>query len=216
MCIYDPVCVCVCTYVLCAEAKQQMSLTEWCEVKAGVSPPETQRNWHSAGILQDAELLDNGGDSVFNQMVISPAKFFFFQSVNKYATKVNHDRVCLQSEKDATSLEPWLLKEMDTCISSVFLHQDADAFVQLFNLIVNENISGTVFSVTVTPFKSARSTSVLTLQCQVNVHVFGFSCIDFSGLQAQRNKCHPSDGGCRERLHQPDGAASQHGGQCAR
>ncbi|XP_060769254.1 3'-5' RNA helicase YTHDC2 isoform X2 [Neoarius graeffei] len=95
------------------EAKQQTSLTEWCEVKAGVSPPESQKNRTSAGVLQDTDLLDSGGDSVFSQM----------------------------SEKDVTSLEPWLLKEMDTCISSIFLQQDADAFVQLFNLIVNESIS---------------------------------------------------------------------------
>lgn len=54
--------------------------------------------------------------------------------------------LCFQSEKDVTSLEPWLLKEMDACISSIFLQQDADAFVQLFNLIVNENISGTVLT----------------------------------------------------------------------
>ncbi|XP_026778235.2 3'-5' RNA helicase YTHDC2 isoform X2 [Pangasianodon hypophthalmus] len=95
------------------EAKQQTSLTEWCEVKAGVSPPVSQKNRQSAGVLEDADLLDNGGDSVFSQM----------------------------SEKDVTSLEPWLLKEMDACISSIFLQQEADAFVQLFNLIVNENIS---------------------------------------------------------------------------
>lgn len=40
------------------------------------------------------------------------------------------------------TLEPWLLKEMDACISNIFLKQDSDAFVQLFNLILNENISG--------------------------------------------------------------------------
>ncbi|XP_058239188.1 3'-5' RNA helicase YTHDC2 [Hemibagrus wyckioides] len=95
------------------EAKQQMSLTEWCEVKAGISRQESQRKLHSASVLQDTDLLDNGGDSVFSQM----------------------------SEKDVTSLEPWLLREMDNCISSIFLQQDADAFVQLFNLIVNENVS---------------------------------------------------------------------------
>ncbi|KAK3527693.1 hypothetical protein QTP86_034156 [Hemibagrus guttatus] len=95
------------------EAKQQTSLTEWCAVKAGVSRRESQRNQHSASVLQDTDLLDNGGDSVFSQM----------------------------SEKDVTSLEPWLLKEMDNCISSIFLQQEADAFVQLFNLIVHENVS---------------------------------------------------------------------------
>ncbi|GAA6095870.1 3'-5' RNA helicase YTHDC2 isoform X1 [Tachysurus ichikawai] len=95
------------------EAKQQTSLTEWCEVKAGASPPESQKKQHSDTVLPDTDLLDNGGDSVFCQM----------------------------SEKDVTSLEPWLVKEMDSCISTIFLQQDAGAFVQLFNLIVNENVS---------------------------------------------------------------------------
>ncbi|KAJ8395601.1 hypothetical protein AAFF_G00030820 [Aldrovandia affinis] len=45
------------------------------------------------------------------------------------------------SEKDVASLDPWLLKEMDACISDIFLSQDADAFVQLFNLISSENVS---------------------------------------------------------------------------
>lgn len=49
-----------------------------------------------------------------------------------------------QNEKDTGSLDPWLLKEMDACISDIFLNQDADAFVQLFNLILSENVSGTV------------------------------------------------------------------------
>jgi hypothetical protein len=47
-----------------------------------------------------------------------------------------------QNEKDVASLDPWLLKEMDACISDIFLNQDADAFIQLFNLILSENVSG--------------------------------------------------------------------------
>lgn len=48
----------------------------------------------------------------------------------------------LQNEKDVASLDPWLLKEMDACISDIFLNEDHDAFVQLFNLILSENVSG--------------------------------------------------------------------------
>ncbi|XP_035383083.1 3'-5' RNA helicase YTHDC2 isoform X2 [Electrophorus electricus] len=95
------------------EERQQTSLTEWCELKAGLSQPKCQRDRLPIRILQENELLDDGGDSVFSQL----------------------------SEKDVTTLEPWLMKEMDSCISSVFLEQDTDAFVQLFNLILNENIS---------------------------------------------------------------------------
>uniref|UniRef100_A0AAR2LMR3 RNA helicase n=1 Tax=Pygocentrus nattereri TaxID=42514 RepID=A0AAR2LMR3_PYGNA len=95
------------------EERQQTSLTEWCEVKEGVSRPESQRDKLPTCILQENDLLDDGGESVFSHL----------------------------NEKDVASLEPWLLKEMDTCISDIFLEQDADAFIQLFNLILNENIS---------------------------------------------------------------------------
>lgn len=65
-------------YVLSAEAKQQMSLTEWCDLKAGVSQQESQRKLHSVSVLQDTDLLDNGGDSVFSQMVVFSASSVFF------------------------------------------------------------------------------------------------------------------------------------------
>uniref|UniRef100_A0A8C8F0K5 R3H domain-containing protein n=1 Tax=Oncorhynchus tshawytscha TaxID=74940 RepID=A0A8C8F0K5_ONCTS len=94
--------------------KQQTSLTEWCKVQEGGSRQEPQREKTSAScVLQQNDLLDDGGDSVFNQL----------------------------NEKDVASLDPWLLKEMDACISDIFLNQDADAFIQLFNLILSENVS---------------------------------------------------------------------------
>lgn len=34
------------------------------------------------------------------------------------------------------------MKEMDSCISSIFLNEDQDAFIQLFNLILYENVNG--------------------------------------------------------------------------
>ncbi|XP_068190442.1 3'-5' RNA helicase YTHDC2 isoform X2 [Antennarius striatus] len=37
-------------------------------------------------------------------------------------------------------LAPWLVKEMDSCITKIFLDEDQDAFVQLFNLILYENV----------------------------------------------------------------------------
>ncbi|KAL0965522.1 hypothetical protein UPYG_G00282400 [Umbra pygmaea] len=94
------------------EEKQQTSLTEWCKVQEGSSRQNPHRETKSC-VLQENDLLDDGGDSVFNQL----------------------------KEKDASSLDPWLLKEMDACISDIFLNQDADAFVQLFNLIMSENVS---------------------------------------------------------------------------
>ncbi|XP_076615090.1 3'-5' RNA helicase YTHDC2 isoform X1 [Chaetodon auriga] len=52
------------------------------------------------------------------------------------------DSACKQpSESGTEQLEPWLLKEMDSCISNVFLNEDQDAFTQLFNLILYENVN---------------------------------------------------------------------------
>ncbi|XP_048042630.1 3'-5' RNA helicase YTHDC2 [Megalobrama amblycephala] len=95
------------------EERQQTSLTEWCDARQDVLQPEPAREKTPTCVLQENDLLDDGGDSVFSQM----------------------------SEKDVATLEPWLLREMDACISNIFLHQDSDAFIQLFNLILNENIS---------------------------------------------------------------------------
>uniref|UniRef100_A0A673ZUT1 RNA helicase n=1 Tax=Salmo trutta TaxID=8032 RepID=A0A673ZUT1_SALTR len=97
------------------EEKQQTSLTEWCKVREGGfrQEPQREKTTSASCVLQENDLLDDGGDSVFSQL----------------------------NEKDVASLDPWLLKEMDACISDIFLNQDADAFVQLFNLILSENVS---------------------------------------------------------------------------
>lgn len=47
-----------------------------------------------------------------------------------------------QEENGPGALEPWLVKEMDSCLSSVFLDEDQDAFLQLFNLILYESVNG--------------------------------------------------------------------------
>uniref|UniRef100_A0A8C3ATJ1 RNA helicase n=1 Tax=Cyclopterus lumpus TaxID=8103 RepID=A0A8C3ATJ1_CYCLU len=46
-----------------------------------------------------------------------------------------------QTENDTEQLEPWLLKEMDSCISNIFLNEDQDVFIQLFNLILYESVN---------------------------------------------------------------------------
>nr|XP_040053239.1 3'-5' RNA helicase YTHDC2 isoform X1 [Gasterosteus aculeatus aculeatus]XP_040053241.1 3'-5' RNA helicase YTHDC2 isoform X1 [Gasterosteus aculeatus aculeatus] len=45
------------------------------------------------------------------------------------------------TESDTEQLEPWLLREMDSCIYNVFLNEDQDTFIQLFNLILYENVN---------------------------------------------------------------------------
>lgn len=47
-----------------------------------------------------------------------------------------------QTEKDVNCLEPWIVKEMDSCLSDIWLHKDTDSFAQVFHLILTENVSG--------------------------------------------------------------------------
>ncbi|KAM6230632.1 3'-5' RNA helicase YTHDC2 [Porphyrio hochstetteri] len=95
------------------ELKQQSSLNEWCSAQESNSKLESQRQRYVPSATEEGTLLDDGGDTVFNQL----------------------------TEKDANSLEPWLIKEMDSCLSDIWRHKDVDSFAQVFNLILTENVS---------------------------------------------------------------------------
>ncbi|XP_072310125.1 3'-5' RNA helicase YTHDC2 isoform X2 [Eucyclogobius newberryi] len=60
----------------------------------------------------------------------------FLQSCR--TSKTGSSALC-KSEENA--LEPWLMNEMDMCISNIFLGEDQDAFTQIFNLILYENVN---------------------------------------------------------------------------
>ncbi|XP_029300796.1 3'-5' RNA helicase YTHDC2 isoform X2 [Cottoperca gobio] len=93
--------------------KKQKRLTEWCTVVENSSVEEKPMSPASGpGLPQDSSSLDRG-DSTFNK----------------------------PTEYDTEQLEPWLLKEMDSCISNIFLNEDQDAFIQLFNLILYEGVN---------------------------------------------------------------------------
>ncbi|KAM7393407.1 hypothetical protein PAMA_008186 [Pampus argenteus] len=93
--------------------KKQQVLTEWCKTVENCSVEEKQRApVSSLGFLQDSSSLDRG-DSTINKPTMSSPK----------------------------QLDPWLLNEMDACISNIFLNEDEDAFIQLFNLILYENVN---------------------------------------------------------------------------
>ncbi|XP_041811123.1 3'-5' RNA helicase YTHDC2-like [Chelmon rostratus] len=94
------------------EESKQKRLTEWCKAVENRSVEEEQRNPVSAsGFLQDSSSLYRG------------------------------DSACKQPIESGTEqLKPWLLKAMDSCISNIFLNEDQDAFIQLFNLIHYENV----------------------------------------------------------------------------
>ncbi|XP_009982820.1 PREDICTED: probable ATP-dependent RNA helicase YTHDC2 [Tauraco erythrolophus] len=95
------------------EEKQQSSLTEWCSAQENNSKLESQRQRSVPSATEEYNLLDDGGDTVFNQL----------------------------TEKDTNCLEPWLIKEMDSCLSDIWLHKDVDSFAQVFHLILTENVS---------------------------------------------------------------------------
>ncbi|XP_010017187.1 PREDICTED: probable ATP-dependent RNA helicase YTHDC2, partial [Nestor notabilis] len=95
------------------EEKQQSSLTEWCSAHENNSKLESQRQRSIPSPTEEYNLLDDGGDTVFNQL----------------------------TEKDVNCLEPWLIKEMDSCLSDIWLNKDVDSFAQVFHLILTENIS---------------------------------------------------------------------------
>ncbi|XP_054842559.1 3'-5' RNA helicase YTHDC2 [Eublepharis macularius] len=94
------------------EEKQQTTLTEWYSAQDN-SKTELQRQRAIPNVAEEYDLLDDGGDTVFSQL----------------------------AEKDANCLEPWLIKEMDACLSDIWLHKDIDAFAQVFHLILTENVS---------------------------------------------------------------------------
>uniref|UniRef100_A0A8C3BWJ7 3'-5' RNA helicase YTHDC2 n=1 Tax=Cairina moschata TaxID=8855 RepID=A0A8C3BWJ7_CAIMO len=95
------------------EVKQQSTLTEWYSAQEDSSKPESQRQRSIPNLSEEYNLMDDGGDTVFNQL----------------------------TEKDANCLEPWLIKEMDSCLSDIWLHKDIDSFAQVFHFILTENVS---------------------------------------------------------------------------
>ncbi|KAM3850277.1 3'-5' RNA helicase YTHDC2-like [Diretmus argenteus] len=93
--------------------KEQKSLAEWFKAE-GNSPQEPQSSKRSTfGFVQDNLHLQEEGQGDVRE----------------------------QNENNGAYLDPGLLKEMDDCISRIFLDQDADGFAQLFNFIVNKNMS---------------------------------------------------------------------------
>nr|XP_057913244.1 3'-5' RNA helicase YTHDC2 isoform X2 [Doryrhamphus excisus] len=96
------------------DSKQNL-LTKWCKVveKSGV---EEVQNAHavSSGLLESSSVLDSGeGDGAIH-------------TLNANGTE---------------QLEPWLRREMDACISNIFMNDDQETFSHLFHLILYENVN---------------------------------------------------------------------------
>ncbi|XP_008421313.1 probable ATP-dependent RNA helicase YTHDC2 isoform X2 [Poecilia reticulata] len=90
---------------------KQKRLTEWCETVESSSVGGKRTHMLAPGLLHAGSCGDREDEG---------------------SIKLN--------ENDTDQLEPWLLREMDSCISSIFLHEDQEAFNQLFNLILNESV----------------------------------------------------------------------------
>ncbi|XP_061571968.1 3'-5' RNA helicase YTHDC2 isoform X2 [Cololabis saira] len=73
-----------------------------------------------------------GSSSVGNQKTVFPPGFL-------HPTGAGDARP-LKKLNSREQLQPWLLREMDSCISDIFLHEDQGAFSQLFNLILHEGV----------------------------------------------------------------------------
>ncbi|XP_077646398.1 3'-5' RNA helicase YTHDC2-like [Lonchura striata] len=95
------------------EEKQKNTLAEWCSAQDNTNKGTSRRQKSVPRTNEEYKRLDDGGDTVFNQL----------------------------TEKDVNCLEPWIVKEMDSCLSDIWLHKDIDSFAQLLNLILTENVS---------------------------------------------------------------------------
>ncbi|XP_063312995.1 3'-5' RNA helicase YTHDC2-like [Pelobates fuscus] len=101
------------------DEEQKTSLREWFSAKENSTKSKTQRQRTIHHITEECDLTDYGADTAFNQL----------------------------TEKDVNCLEPWIIKEMDDCLSDIWqhkgiwLHKGIDAFAQLFHLILTENVS---------------------------------------------------------------------------
>lgn len=51
------------------EEKQQTTLTEWYSAQENTFKPESQRQRAVASVSEEYDLLDDGGDAVFSQLV---------------------------------------------------------------------------------------------------------------------------------------------------
>lgn len=51
------------------EVKQQSTLTEWYSAQEDSSKPESQRQRSIPNLSEEYNLMDDGGDTVFNQLV---------------------------------------------------------------------------------------------------------------------------------------------------
>ncbi|KAJ0012741.1 hypothetical protein NQD34_017075 [Periophthalmus magnuspinnatus] len=98
--------------------------------------------------------------------------------------------LCKSEENSTDVLEPWLKTEMDMCISNIFLGEDQDAFTQIFNLILYENVNvdythsetgATALMVAAGRGCIAQMRQLLSMGADMNIRASnGWSALDFA------------------------------------
>jgi len=85
------------------EEKQQSSLTEWCSAPENNSKLESQRQRSVPSATEEYNLLDDGGDTVFNQQV--SFSFCWKRCLNMHYIITTHFLLLPMFSKDITPVE---------------------------------------------------------------------------------------------------------------
>uniref|UniRef100_A0A3Q3E053 RNA helicase n=1 Tax=Hippocampus comes TaxID=109280 RepID=A0A3Q3E053_HIPCM len=140
---------------------------------------ETQNLWTKWGRAEEKSSVEDGQNT-------HPASSDSYRSSNDLDTggTVKTRVRCLEP------LEPWIQKEMDSCIVNIFVNEDQEYVVQLFNLILNENVNvdymhsetgATPLMVTAGRGFLPQMERLLNMGADINLKAFnGWTALDFA------------------------------------
>ncbi|KAM9306788.1 3'-5' RNA helicase YTHDC2 isoform 2-T2 [Pholidichthys leucotaenia] len=97
---------------------------------------DTQRDRKKKRLTEWCEAVESSSVGEERGPYVSPSGFF-----QDGACRKRGDWAFSKNDSGTEQLELWLIREMDSCISNIFLNEDQDSFVQLFNLMLNEGVS---------------------------------------------------------------------------
>lgn len=83
------------------------------------------------------------------------------------------------SQNWSEQMEAWLQREMDSCMSRVFLHEEEEAFTELFNLILYESVNGTNTSLTCLQLTTLYSHQSLNFSVLMLIQTIMFPSVDY-------------------------------------
>ncbi|PWA26344.1 hypothetical protein CCH79_00018160 [Gambusia affinis] len=118
---------------------KQKRLTEWCETVESGSVGGKRTHMLAPGFLHAGSCGDREDEGSI-KLASQTHNIIHYEASTTHILSPLLQDLMIVNENDTEQLEPWLLREMDSCISSIFLHEDQEAFSQLFNLILNESV----------------------------------------------------------------------------